>query len=131
MEQGKNKNPASDNNEQVNKGGYTMNSTELTILLFSSVVLGLIPATIAGNKGRSFIKWWIYGTLLWVISLVHSICLQGNTKCPECDEWISKKAKICKHCNTKLVKTTREVKERQHTKEELEYIRATGVDTKI
>ena len=35
------------------------------ITLLIGAVLGLIPAAIAANKGRNFVGWWIYGTLLF------------------------------------------------------------------
>ena len=44
----------------------------LAIIIVYSL-LGLIPAFIAKNKGKNFITWWIYGTLLFPIALVHSL----------------------------------------------------------
>ena len=41
----------------------------------SALLLGLIPAFIAKKKGRTFITWWIYGTCLFVISLIHSLVM--------------------------------------------------------
>jgi hypothetical protein len=34
-----------------------------------------MPATIASEKGRSFFAWWVYGTLLLPIELIHSFCI--------------------------------------------------------
>lgn len=42
-------------------------------MLCSAMVFGLLPAYIAKNKGRDFNTWWIYGTLLFIIALPHSI----------------------------------------------------------
>lgn len=73
-------------------------------LLFLAAALGLIPATIAANKGRSFIGWWIYGILLFIIALIHSILIKaadipvGARQCPWCAEPIKNEAIICKHC---------------------------------
>ena len=48
------------------------------LLIFSFIlgVLGLIPATIAAKKGKSFAKWWLYGYVLFAFALVHSIFLE-------------------------------------------------------
>lgn len=46
-------------------------------------LLGLIPANIAKNKGRSFGLWWFYGFMLFIVALPHSILMQdlsGATK---------------------------------------------------
>lgn len=73
--------------------------------LLLAVVLGLIPATIAHYKGRSFGAWWVYGTLLFIIAFIHSILMKNlsNIKvCPSCAEETQKDAKICKHCKEEL-----------------------------
>jgi len=62
------------------------------------LVLALIPAAIAKSKGRDFGLWYIYGVLLFIVALVHSICLSGNVRCPKCQEWIKREATVCKHC---------------------------------
>lgn len=62
-----------------------------------ALLLGLIPAFIAASKGRSFVLWYIYGVLLFIIALVHSIVIsktpemvkkeqqaQGYVDCPFC-----------------------------------------------
>jgi len=43
------------------------------ITLLIGAVLGLIPAAIAANKGRNFVGWWIYGTLLFIVALPHAL----------------------------------------------------------
>lgn len=42
------------------------------------MLIGLIPAFIAKNKGRYFIKWWIYGTYLFLIALIHSLVISPD-----------------------------------------------------
>ena len=83
-----------------------------------SIVIGLIPALIAQSKGRSFFAWWIYGALLFIIALVHSIVIKKDLrqeeaieiasgdykKCPFCAELIKLEAVQCKHCGSDLVK---------------------------
>lgn len=41
-----------------------------------AAVLGLIPASIAKNKGRSFGLWWLYGWLLFIVALIHSLVIK-------------------------------------------------------
>jgi hypothetical protein len=44
----------------------------LEILVLASI-LGCIPGAIAQRKGRSFVGWWIFGTLLFVVALPASL----------------------------------------------------------
>lgn len=39
------------------------------------VLLALIPANIAKQKGRNFVQWWAYGFFLWIIAVIHATCL--------------------------------------------------------
>ena len=38
-------------------------------VLIIVILLGLIPAAIAQRKGESFVVWWIYGSLLFIVAL--------------------------------------------------------------
>ncbi len=80
-------------------------------LLMIAVLLGLIPAVIAQRKGESFVVWWIYGALLFIVALPHALLTKANPKaiesqalqaggkkCPFCAEVIKAEAKACKHC---------------------------------
>jgi len=40
------------------------------------VALGLFPAFLAQSKGRPFGLWWLYGTVLFLVALPHSIILK-------------------------------------------------------
>jgi len=80
-------------------------------VLFMCIIVGLIPAFIAKSKGRNFFLWYIYGVLLFIIALVHSLLIKNNDdayveegmfKCPYCAEFIKKEAKVCRHCNREI-----------------------------
>jgi hypothetical protein len=76
------------------------------------LLLGLIPANIAKNKGRSFLGWYIYGVLLFIIALIHSLVMKADKKvveeneladglmkkCEFCAELIKIEAKVCRFC---------------------------------
>lgn len=74
-------------------------------------LLGLNPAFIAWNKGRSFGVWWLYGFLLFIAAIFHIMIVPPNPDelarreavnsfrdCPHCAEKIKKQATLCKHC---------------------------------
>ena len=46
------------------------------ISLVIAAFLGLIPANIAKNKGRSFGLWWFYGWMLFIVALPHALLMQ-------------------------------------------------------
>lgn len=41
------------------------------IVLVMAAILGLIPACIAKSKGHSFVLWWVYGWMLFIVAIIH------------------------------------------------------------
>lgn len=78
---------------------------------FIACLVALIPATIAANKGRSLVLWFIYAMFLWLIAFIHSLFLKDNDgalmqrgyrKCPDCGEYSRPEAKFCHYCGHNL-----------------------------
>jgi hypothetical protein len=80
-------------------------------LLLLAMVLGVVPAMIASKKGGNGFLWWIYGTALFVIALVHALLMEDRTRrsCPFCAERIKQEAKVCPHCQRDLMSAKPEV----------------------
>ena len=55
-----------------------MSSGATVAIVIVAALLAFIPAAIAAEKGRSRGTWWVYGFLLFVVALVHSILLKPS-----------------------------------------------------
>jgi len=88
-------------------------------ILIGGILLGLIPASIARSKGRSFGVWWFYGALLFIVALPHALIMsadkktleekqlsEGMKKCPHCAELVKQEATVCRFCNRELGATS-------------------------
>lgn len=92
----------------------------MTTILVVAVALGLIPAFIAQGKGHSFVTWWFWGALLFIVALPAAIKLEPTTdagssmrKCPFCAEVVKREAVVCKHCHRDLPPAAITVDERR------------------
>lgn len=85
-------------------------------VLILAILIGLIPALVAKGKGKSFVLWWIYGALIFIVALPHSLIMkadqktienqqlsEGMKKCPHCAEMIKQDANVCRYCSRDLV----------------------------
>jgi hypothetical protein len=68
------------------------------ILLVILLALAAIPASIARSKGRSYVKWYVFGFFLFLPALIASLVVEARKPCPACSSSIPKKANICIFC---------------------------------
>ncbi len=93
-------------------GGFIIRS-----ILLAAIVISLVPATIAKNKGQDFVAWWIFGFYMFAVAMPASIVMEkdwhrierkqllnGMKKCPFCAELIKKEAKVCRYCSRELMR---------------------------
>jgi hypothetical protein len=81
----------------------------MEFLIFAAI-LGVIVGMIARSKGRAFFPWWLYGTLIFIVAIVHVILIKPNEahaerealatgkKCPRCAEIVKEQARVCRFC---------------------------------
>jgi hypothetical protein len=91
-------------------------------ILLWAAILGIIPALIVKSKSKSesFIGWWLYGALIFIVALPHAILWkpkkedidaqkieEGMKKCPFCGEAVTETAKFCLSCGKDLTNITK------------------------
>ncbi len=82
----------------------------MEFLIFAAF-LGVIVGMIAQSKGKAFFPWWLYGTLLFIVAIVHVLLIKpdekhvereaiaaGGKKCPRCAEIVKAEAQACRFC---------------------------------
>lgn len=66
-----------------------------------AAILGLIPAFIAKNKGRSFGLWYLYGFGLFIVALIHSLVMEDYIMyCRKCGGEIMNGDLFCPKCGS-------------------------------
>lgn len=88
-----------------------MSDLNLYGVLTIAAIIGLIPAAIARAKGHSFVGYWIYGAILFIVALPDTMFMKRNQKadekealssggkrCPHCAEVIKEAANVCRFC---------------------------------
>ena len=84
-----------------------MKISDLIILFFIFVpALALIPASMVKGRGRSFVRWWLYGTLLFPIAFVHALmlfALEPTKGCPYCRTPVPAGAAHCVKCGYEFI----------------------------
>lgn len=76
----------------------------MEFLLFVWVMIAIVCAVIASNKGRSGFGWLVLGALFGVFALIVVACLSSTDadpslkRCPDCAEAVQPEARVCKHC---------------------------------
>jgi hypothetical protein len=78
-----------------------------SVVILLPLLIGLIPAAIANNKGRSFVGWWIFGTLLFIVALPVALVMKSSDladgyACPNCAEMVKVEALSCPFCGFDL-----------------------------
>lgn len=77
------------------------------ILLFVAAV----SAAVAHSRGRSIVAWFVLGLLFNVLALIAVAVLPSrrdrphpstHVRCPDCREFIFRRARVCKHCGCRL-----------------------------
>lgn len=82
-------------------------------ILLLWLAFSTIAGMIAHNRRRSGIGFFLLAVALSpLVGILAAIVVQpgvpdrtGQKKCPQCAEWISKEAKLCKHCGTPFDQT--------------------------
>ena len=74
---------------------------DLGLGLILAGFFALIPAFIAERKGRSFFKWWLFGTLMLIVAIPCSLIASDRRRfCYYCGERVQRAARLCLHCGS-------------------------------
>ena len=78
-------------------------------------IVAVACGAVAASKDRTFFGWFILGFLFSFIALIVVACLpsrrrgvappspNSHVKCLDCAELVLREARVCKHCNCRLV----------------------------
>jgi len=74
------------------------------LVLLVAAGIGLIPAFIAKSKGRDFLRWWLFGTVAFIVALVAALIIEAEGPCPSCGAKAKASAEFCPACGIRLPK---------------------------
>lgn len=66
--------------------------------LLLGALMGLLPAVIAGRKGRAFGPWWVFGALVFIVALPASLFIESDAKALEAADLYTGRKKKCPEC---------------------------------
>ncbi|MFQ5735510.1 MAG: hypothetical protein ACE5GY_01435 [Thermodesulfobacteriota bacterium] len=75
-------------------------------IIVIAICAGLIPGLVGRGMGRSFLQWWVYGTFLFPVALVHVIILrarEGSRYCPYCHTRVRYTSPYCTKCGYEFI----------------------------
>ena len=73
------------------------------MLILGWVLLGaLVGGTAANYRGFGNFSGVVIGAILGPFSVLMFLASNGKKHCPQCAEWIPKKASVCPHCRSTL-----------------------------
>ncbi len=72
------------------------------IIIFWALFGALIGVAAAQRRGFSTAGGIIGGLLLGPLAILMFFASGHRKKCPQCAEWVQKKAKLCPHCKSDL-----------------------------
>lgn len=78
-------------------------TTALVYYVIALALFAAIPAALARRKGHSFVMWWIFGALLWIVAIIAVFFVKDKRpRCPECRELVQQEATRCPHCLSEI-----------------------------
>ncbi len=86
-------------------------------LVIIALLLGLLPAYVAMAKGKNFLLWWFYGTVLLPFAIFHAIAMKpaeknlihyGRRYCPHCEKIVDLDATVCEFCGGEMAPLKRD-----------------------
>lgn len=80
----------------------------IIIIVVVAALAGLLPAFIAQLKGKSFVRWWVYGVFLFPVALVHALsigmgAILQTKRCGYCRSMVRMDAPHCPRCGYEFI----------------------------
>jgi len=73
------------------------------LIALALMLLALIPAKIAADKGRSFLEWYLFGIIFFIAALPAAVLARDERAvCPLCRETVKDEAVVCPHCQREI-----------------------------